>query len=181
MRSKSFLIPSILFVALTATAWVLVAGNEKEEHAFLFFDFVVLICALPFLGPWLLYGVYVVWRRPERRARQEKWIGYAFTALGGLVLVIACYVAYRDSASSAYAERVAKAIESYNALHGRYPETLEQVGFKTTTINGQNRGSDWGLYYFSDQKGRGLLYPGMLPFSMNVYDFDKGHWKYYED
>jgi hypothetical protein len=181
MRSKSVLTPWILCLVLALTASVLVWGDKKDEHVFWFYDFVVLVCALPFLGLWLLYGVYVICSQPERRARQLKRIGYAFAALGGCALVIACCVAYRDSASCAYAERVVRAINSYNALHGRYPDTLEQVGFKTRTVNGQNRGSDWGVYYFAQEKGRQLIYPGLLPFSMNVYDFDKGRWIYYED
>jgi hypothetical protein len=76
------------------------------------------------------------------RVRQAIQIGYAFATLAAIAIVITGWVVYRESASRAYAEQVMRAIDSYKALHSQYSKTLEQVGFKTRTINGQNMGAD---------------------------------------
>jgi hypothetical protein len=133
------------------------------------------------IGPWLLYSTYVIWRYPDRRGRRAIQIGRALAILAGIAIVLASWIVYRESASKAYAERVATAIESYRALHRQYPETLERVGFKTRSINGQHVGADWGLVYLLDGNGPALFYPGALPFSMNWYEFDKRRWTYTED
>jgi hypothetical protein len=59
----------------------------------LFYELVVLTGVLPFLGLWMLYGVYVIWRHPERRVRQAIQISYAFATLAAIALVIAGWTA----------------------------------------------------------------------------------------
>ena len=91
-------------------------------------------------------------------------------------------IVYRESAARAYAERVIAAVESYKAQHRNYTKTLEQVGFRTRTRNGQDLGGDWGLAYSGQwESSPAIFYPGLLPFSMNEYEFDKGRWTYTED
>jgi hypothetical protein len=101
-------------------------------------------------------------------------VGHAHATLAAIGVVIASLVAYAESASRAHAERVIRAIESYKTLHRQYPETLEQVGFKTETHL---------VYFIHDiqDNAPALFYPGLLPFSMNEYEFEKRRWTYMED
>ena len=182
MRHRQLLLPWMVLGFLTvANASLLRTQNEQTQHALLFNEFVGVVCVSPILIPWLLYSTYVIWRYPDRRGRRAIQIGRVLAILAGIAVLLASWIVYWESASRAYAERVARAIESYRAIHKQYPKTLEQVGFKTRSINGQNVGADWGLLYYLDDKGPSLFYRGAVPFSVNWYEFDKGRWTYMED
>jgi hypothetical protein len=132
--------------------------------------------ASPLLIPWLLYSLYVIWRRPERRRTQGQWVGYILATFAAVSMAWVL----QQSDSGAYAERIIEAVESYKREHGHYPENLEQVGFKIHYENGQNRGPEWGIAYLGGSAAS-LFYPGPLPFSMNMYEFDKQRWTYSQD
>ncbi len=124
---------------------MLATPNEPVRHweTRIYFAWPILL-ASPALFPWLIYSLYVIWRRPERRKAQGKRIGYVLTIFAALSMAWV----FEQSARGAYAERIIEAVNSYKKQYGRYPETLEQVGFKTRYENGQDRGSEvWGIAY----------------------------------
>jgi hypothetical protein len=147
---------------------VLATWIEPVRHwgVRIYFALPVLL-ASPLLIPWLLYSLYVMWRKPERRRTQGQWVGYI---LGTFAAVSMTWV-LQQAASGAYAERLIKAVEAYKTEHGQYPGNLEQVGFKI----------QWGIAYVGGGSAASLFYPGPLPFSMNMYEFYKQRWTYSRD
>jgi hypothetical protein len=176
------IVPWVLFALFATAASMLATWNEPVRHweTRIYFAWPILL-ASPVLIPWLFYSVYVIWRHAGRRRKQGQWVGYVFATFAAVSMAWVL----EQSARGEYAERIIKAVESYKTRHGRYPETLEQVGFKTRFENGQNTGSDrWGIAYVGDSVGGGspaVFYPGPLPFSMNVYRFNEARWTYSED
>jgi hypothetical protein len=175
-------LPWLLFAALAITVSVLATWNEPVRHweTRLYFAWPMLL-ASPVLVPWLIYSVYVIWRKPERRRKQARRLGYVLTAFAAISAVWVL----GQSGKGVYAERIIKAVDLYETQYGRYPKTLEEVGFKYKIENGQNRGTDpWGIAYTDGSIGGlspAIFYPGPLPFSMNQYDFDKRTWIFSED
>jgi hypothetical protein len=182
-RANVYLIlPWVLFALFALAVSVLATWNEPVRHweTRIYFAWPILL-ASPLLIPWLFYSLYVIWRDPERRRKQAQWVGYVLAAFAAVSVAWVL----QQSARGVYAERIIKAVESYKARHNRYPETLEQVGFKTRNENGQDRGTDWWGIAYADGSIVGvppaIFYPGPLPFSMNEYEFDKQRWTYSED
>ncbi len=91
----------------------------------------------------------------------------------------------RTDSKSGVRSAVINAVESYKSQTGHLPETVDQVGFKTRQVNGQDYGTDWwGINYYKAIPGTGssvVMFPGPLPFSMNLYDLDGRDWKYLTD
>jgi hypothetical protein len=179
--AKRPILPWILFTVFEIGAFVLAVWAEPVRHWALILLTIPALITSPLLLPWLLYSLYVIWRDPERRNRQEKRVGYVLTVIAALSMALVSL----QFARGAYAGRILRAVESYKAQHGRYPEALEQVGFKTHNENGQDMGTDWWGIAYADGSIGGLspavFYPGPLPFSMNTYEFDKGRWTYFVD
>jgi hypothetical protein len=176
------ILPWVLFALFAIGVCVLATRNEPVRHweTRIYFAWPILL-ASPALFPWLIYSIYVIWRRPERRKVQAKRIGYVLTIFAALSMAWV----FEQSARGAYAERIIEAVNSYKKQYGRYPDSLDQVGFKTRYENGQDRGSDvWGIAYIGDKfsgVSPAVFYPGPLPFSMNIYELNEGHWTYSED
>jgi hypothetical protein len=176
------ILPWVLFALFATGACVLATLNEPVRHweTRIYFAWPLLL-APPVLVPWLIYSLYVIWRRPERRKAQAKRIGYVLAIFAALSMAWV----FEQSARGAYAERIIEAVNSYKKQYGRYPETLDQVGFRTRHENGQDRGTElWGIAYANGSIGGlapAIFYPGPLPFSMNDYEFDKGRWTFSED
>ena len=107
------------------------------------------LLASPILAPWLLYSLYLLWRRPERREKQVRRVGYVLAAFAASSMLWVI----QQFARGAYAERVIRAVKSYGAEHGQYPETLEQVGFATCCQGTATR--QWEIAYVraSGEKG----------------------------
>jgi hypothetical protein len=62
-------------------------------------------------------------------------------------------------------------VQTYWVLHRQYPESLRELG-----LSGQDRNTLGGVSYTSSPPW--LAYPGIIPFSMHIYDFGKGAWEY---
>jgi hypothetical protein len=171
-------LPWVLFSLFAVQAAVLAKWGEPVSH-WVFTAYLpwLTLFASPILIAWILYSLSVIWRFPERRRWQAQCLGYvlAFIAATSTAWLIPQF------ARAAYAETVIQAVRSYRDRHGQYPADLEQLGIKVHYANGQDTGTErWGISYL----GRGspvIAYPGPIPFSMNVYEFDSGHWTYSED
>jgi hypothetical protein len=98
----------------------------------------MILAAIPFLGVWLLYSGYIIWRRHEKRRVQVIRVGILTATLVGIA---ALHFYYYTSARAAgdYAERL---VSAYKAKHGTYPVTLEEAGWKLGAYGGR-----WRIVY----------------------------------
>ena len=92
----------------------------------------MILAAIPFLGFWLLYSGYIIWRRHEKRRVQVIRVGILTATLAGIA---ALHFYYYTSARAAgdYAERL---VSAYKAKHGTYPDTLEEAGWNLGAYGG---------------------------------------------
>lgn len=135
----------------------------------------MILMAIPFLGIWLLYSSYVIWRRPEKRRVQVVRVVILTTILIGIAgLHFYYYISAR--AAGDYTEHL---VSAYKAEHGTYPDTLEEAGWKLGGYGGR-----WRIVY----KGNGankdptLMYPATwVIFDMYDYNFKTAQWVYLAD
>jgi hypothetical protein len=98
----------------------------------------MVLAAIPFLGIWLLYTGYIIWRRPEKRRVQAIRAGILTATIGAIA---ALHFYYYTSARAAgdYAVRL---VIAYKAEHGTYPDSLEEAGWKLGAYGGR-----WRIVY----------------------------------
>jgi len=135
----------------------------------------MIAAAIPFLGVWLPYSSYIIWRRPEKRRLQVIRVGILTATLVGIA---ALHFYYYTSARAAgdYAERL---VSAYRARHGTYPDTLEEAGWTLGAYGGR-----WRIVYqgHGADKDPMLMYPvTWVIFDMYDYDFKTGQWEYLPD
>lgn len=135
----------------------------------------LVVAAIPFLGIWLLYSAYIIWRKPEKRRTQLTRLGILAVTLIGIAAVHFYYYTSARAAGN-YAERL---VSAYKAVHGTYPDTLEDAGWRLGAYGGR-----WRIVY----KGNGankdpiLMYPATwVIFDMYDYDFRTRQWVYLPD
>jgi hypothetical protein len=135
----------------------------------------MILTAIPFLGVWLIYSGYIIWRRHEKRRVQLMRVGILTATLVGIA---ALHFHYYTSARAAgdYAENM---VSAYKAKHGSYPDTLEEAGWNL----GPN-GGRWRIVYQGNGPNKDpiLMYPATwVIFDMYDYNFKSGQWAYLPD
>ena len=135
----------------------------------------LILAAIPFLGVWLLYSGYIIWRRHEKRRVQIIRVGILTATLVGIA---ALHFYYYTSARAAgdYAERL---VSAYKAKYGTFPDTLEEAGWKLGAHGGR-----WRIVYQGNGANKDpiLMYPATwVIFDMYDYNFKTGQWAYLPD
>src|SRR5581483_4856721 len=129
---------------------------------------------LPFFACAWLLDLFVMFRKPEQRARRAErvltWV-LAFCIAGTVNL-------YWYRLSRAYANKVVGAVMNYRARTGTYPPDLQDVGISQAIAVHK-----WMLVYGVRGNGEPLLiYPAPWDGSDTyAYDFDTGKWVYWAD
>lgn len=129
----------------------------------------LLALAAFFLVPWVLYGLLVIWRKPERRQIQLGKI-----SIWLLVVVIVGGVQWsRHAAARQDAERVAHAVLRYSQERGAWPAQLSDAGVDEAPLKKR-----WMLGYDLRERGQPFLFYAntFSPFQPYVYDFDTREW-----
>jgi hypothetical protein len=122
--------------------------------------------------PLIIYGAFVSWRNPDRRRQQARRIicfVVAFFALHALLMAT-------QTMPAIHADRLVKAAEQFKAEHGYCPTSLKEMGIQEDFDHGQSRGYK-GIAYYDGA----VFYPGIFPFSMNMYQCPGGPWTYSTD
>ncbi len=133
----------------------------------------MLVFFVPFFMFWLLYSLFVIWRRPERRRSQTVRLvlwSILFTSIG-------CTHWYYASASRKDAEMVAQKLLLYKANHGTFPPSLAEVDLDADGLKRR-----WMLYYSMSRNEPLLFYASTFTlFETYSYDFKKNEWNYDPD
>jgi hypothetical protein len=135
----------------------------------------MLVLVSPLLGLWLAYNAYVIWRRPEKRRIQLLQISIVL-ATGVAIAALHWYYAASARAAGNYALSL---VNTYKALHGVYPDSLEDAGWKQGAYGGR-----WRVTYqgYGETKDPMLMYPATwIIFDMYDYDFKTKKWTYLAD
>ncbi len=139
--------------------------SSTRNNAFIF-----LVIALP-LATWVLYGIYVAFRYPKRRiARMKRILAWV---ISGVIVLAANH--YYEAKTNQNARIVTDAIESYYSLHGKYPNSIEDVGISENELRSLLGTSN---YHLAKEKPRLLYTPNDNPYGKYVYQFEERKWLY---
>lgn len=115
---------------------------------------------------WLPYSLFLIVRRPALRKIQAQKIGIWFLMI---IAVLAVHQTRRVHTRD-YADSVVHGIEQFRQREGRYPDSLNEIGFSAEEIRsnlGMARYARKPMFYYPDTA---------LIFHMWRYDFDKREW-----
>jgi hypothetical protein len=107
--------------------------------------------------------------RREQQARRIIYFVVAFFALHALLMA-------SQTISAINAGRLVRAAEQFNAEHGYCPALWKEMGIEEDFDHEQSRGYK-GIAFYNGA----VFYPGILPFSMNMYQCPGGPWTYFTD
>jgi hypothetical protein len=164
--------PWLVLAFIVGVAEVINSQYEPANHWSL-----IALAMLAFLTaivwvPLTIYGAFVAWRIPDRRGQQARRIFYFIVPL----LALHALLMTTQTISAIHAGRLVKAAEQFNAEHGYCPALLKDMGLEEDFDHDQSRGYGGIAYYDGD-----IFYPGILPFSMNMYHCPGGPWTYHTD
>jgi len=135
----------------------------------------IISAAAPFIAVWALYSCYIIWRKPEKFRIQLVKVGL----LAGTLSVIGAFHYHYYTSARAAGDYALHLVNAYRDLHGTYPNTLEEAGWKLGKYGGQ-----WRIVY----QGHGatddpmLMYPATwIIFDMYDYNFKTRQWEYLPD
>lgn len=133
----------------------------------------MLLFVVPVFAIWLVYSIFVIWCKPERRRLQ---IGRLVIWIVVLVS-IGCTHWYSATTARRDAEQVTETLFRYKAQHGAFPSNLSQVGIDARSLK-----KEWMLHY-SITNGKPVLSYAttFTPFETYSYDFYKRAWHYNPD
>lgn len=157
------------FIPIMASSAVLVFMCAGVGGAF------IILVAIPFLGVWLLYSGYTIWRRPERRGVRAIRVSILMATVGA----IAALHFYYYTAARTAGDYALQLVSAYKAAHGSYPDALEDAGWKLGAYGGR-----WRIVYQGNGKDNDpiLMYPATwIIFDMYDYNFKTGKWEYLSD
>jgi chromate transport protein ChrA len=163
-RSMSTGVTPIVGAVVGAAAFTFFAGNPGG-------GFMIYLIA-PFLLIWLLYTVYVFWRRPQRRRIHGIATGIWLLAIAVVAGLHARY--YRQARQSA--DAVVAAVMQYKQQHGEYPASEAALGIAI-----EPAGIEHATYLLKDGKP-GVTYASTFRiFGSYSYNFETRQWDYYAD
>jgi len=116
-----------------------------------------------FLLFWVPYSLYVIIRKPDRRKVQSLKIGIWVLMIVAVLAIHQVRKVYtRD-----FADSVVQKIELFRKQEGRYPDSLEEAGFRSQEIRSKLSMAHYAnkpAFYYADT---------VMIFHMWRYDFDK--------
>lgn len=151
---------------LSATLLCLICSQRYAGFLLLIFT--------PFLLVWLLFSLYIVYKKPELKKWQLGRIGIWITCI---LIVLGMHKYYEINARK-NANDVIDLIERYRSEHGNYPKNYMDIG-----MDQQKLRDKCGIFcFFSHEKEAQLTYAGtFIIHSFYTYDFNTKKWEFLDD
>lgn len=113
--------------------------------------------------------------RGHRRERFARLAIYAAAVASSLTLA-----AFNDRVAEERAARIVAAVEAYAAVHGRYPERLEELVprfLPAIPAKAKYALLDRGFQYRTSPGQHILMYTTMAPYGRRYFTFETGRWQ----
>lgn len=159
---------------ITLASSVLLTLFLTKPHA----GFMISIFAFP-LSIWLIYNIYVVLTKPDRR----KWqiIRMVVWVVSFMVVWMVVWMVHDKLKQTTRhdADDIVAAINRYKSEHGAYPDNIEMIGVSKKQLE-EKLGRPSGYVY---DKGKPNLYYAdtFTIFQTYFYDFQKNTWVHHGD
>ena len=163
-RSMSTGVTPIVGAVVGAAAFTFFAGNPGG-------GFMIYLIA-PFLLIWLLYTVYVFWRRPQRRRIHGIATGIWLLAIA---VVAGLHTRYYQQARQS-ADALVAAVMEYKQQHGEYPASEAALGIPDAASGIQH-----ASYHLVDGKPSVTYASTFQMFGSYTYNFETRQWDYFAD
>lgn len=156
-----------------------IVGAVVGAAAFTFFaaspggGFMVYLIA-PFLLIWLLYTVYIFWRRPERRRTHGIATGIWLLAIAVIAGLHTWY--YQQARKSA--DALVAAVAQFKQQHGVWPASEAALGIDDKRPRSHMQSAS---YFLKDGSPKVMYASTFQMFATYSYNFETQQWDYFAD